>query len=337
MSSCFRITILMFCFLFIYFAGIYAQKADKYRIMFYNVENFFDINDDTLTDDNSFLPDGLMRWNYSRYSGKLNSLYRTIVAAGEWQIPSIVAMCEVENRGVLQDLIYKTYLLKYSFGIIHEDSPDPRGIDVCLIYNRESSSLISYRYLVPQNIDGNPLQTRSILYSKFLIFNDTLHLIVNHWPSRRGGALAGKAYRSMISGIVKNLCDSISSACRGKIVICGDFNSTPDDSEIRSLTANASHSELINLSESRYVGKGGSYRYRGAWEMIDQFIVSGSLLNSVTGLNTCQEGIRIFDSPFLLEKDPVYPGNTPFRTYKGYRYNGGFSDHLPVLLDLAVH
>ena len=117
--------------------------------MFYNVENLFDIYDDTLKDDNEFLPDGVMRWNFTRYNKKINSLYKTIVAAGEWNPPAIVALCEVENRKVLEDLIYGTYLSKYNYRIIHEESPDQRGIDVCLIYRKDYAEVIDYRYWIP--------------------------------------------------------------------------------------------------------------------------------------------------------------------------------------------
>ena len=117
------------------------------RIMFYNVENLFDIYDDSLKDDNDFLPDGLMRWNLTRYNKKINSLYKTIVAAGEWNPPAVVAFCEVENRKVLEDLVYGTYLSKYNYGIIHEESPDQRGIDVCMIYRNDC------RYYLLQVLD----------------------------------------------------------------------------------------------------------------------------------------------------------------------------------------
>src|SRR5450759_4813435 len=114
-----------------------------FRLMFYNVENLFDIYDDSLKDDKDFLPDGLMRWNLTRYNKKIISLEKTIVAAGEWEPPTVIAFCEVENRKVLEDLIYNTYLSKFNYRIIHEESPDRRGIDVCLIY-RESIADILY-------------------------------------------------------------------------------------------------------------------------------------------------------------------------------------------------
>ena len=152
------------------FKSGYSQvmPSQPVRIMFYNVENFFDIYDDSLTDDNGFLPDGLMRWNLTRYKKKTNSLYKTIIAAGEWEPPPVIALCEIENRKVLEDLIYGTYLLKYNYSIIHEESPDRRGIDVCLIYRKEIAKVIYYRYWIPAVIKRKDFNSRSVLYTKIV-------------------------------------------------------------------------------------------------------------------------------------------------------------------------
>jgi len=307
------------------------------RLMFYNVENLFDIFDDTLKNDNDFLPGGLMRWTYTRYNKKINSLYKTIIAAGEWDPPEIVALCEVENRKVLEDLVYSTYLSKFNYRIIHEDSPDSRGIDVCLIYRSDSIVIIDYRYWIPADIKREDFISRSILYTKFAIREDTVHLIVNHWPSRRGGVLAGEDLRLKISDMIREKADSIIK--RGhdgaKIIILGDFNCTPDDKEIESLIAPSDSAVfLVNLSERMAADGLGTYRYMGTWEMIDQVIVSGLLLTCENGLYTNVNMLSVFKPDFLLKKDPKYPGFSPLSTYRGYRYQGGFSDHLPVILDL---
>jgi predicted extracellular nuclease len=323
------------------FKSGYSQVAvfQPVRVMFYNVENFFDIYDDSLTDDNSFLPEGLMRWNLVRYNKKLNSLYKTIIAAGEWDAPSVVAFCEIEKRKVLEDLISGTYLSKFNYGIIHEESPDRRGIDVCLIYRKKIASVISYKYWIPEEINRQDFNSRSVLYAKFLIGTDTIHFIVNHWPSRRGGVLAGENYRLLIATMVRGKIDSIfeRNSSSAKIIVLGDFNSTPDDQAIQSLLISGdSLRSMINLSE-KLDDKGlGTYRYMGTWEMIDQLIVSKRLLWCNDGLYTSPGMLRIFRPDFLMKKDPKYPGLTPFSTYSGYRYQGGFSDHLPILLDLKI-
>jgi hypothetical protein len=309
------------------------------RMMFYNVENLFDIFNDSRKDDDDFLPGGVMRWNYTRYIKKINSIYKIIVAAGEWDPPAIVALCEVENRNVLEDLIYDTYLSKYNYGIIHEESPDQRGIDVCLIYKQDFVDVIDYRYWIPSEVKIEDFTSRSILYAKLVISSDTLHLIVNHWPSRRGGVLAGESQRLKIAEMVREKVDSINelSSNRARIIILGDFNCTPDDQVIKSFIASSdSGSSLVNLSKTMAEKGIGTYRYMGTWEMIDQVIVSDWLLKCDSGLYTDETLIRIFNPDFLLRKDPKYPGFTPLSTYRGYRYQGGFSDHLPVLLDLKL-
>ena len=308
------------------------------RLMFYNVENLFDTKDDSVKEDNDFLPGGVMKWNYSRYIRKINSLYKTIIAAGSWSPPEIVAFCEVENRKVLEDLIYGTYLSRYDYRIIHEDSPDQRGIDVCLIYRADSLSLIDFRYWIPSGMTRGNFITRSVLFVRFACRDDTLNIIINHWPSRRGGVLAGEELRSRISAMVREKTDSInsSSSTEAKIIIAGDFNCTPEDREIHRLVDQADPGvSLTNLSEYPAEKGSGTYRYMGNWEMIDQVIVSHSLLTGVKGLYTSHSMLRIFKPDFLLKKDPKYPGQSPFSTYRGYRYQGGFSDHLPVLLDLG--
>jgi len=326
--------------LFISFIGVFPQdhKETSLRIMFYNTENLFDTYDDTLKDDDEFLPGGLRRWTYTRYKRKVNSIFKVIMAAGEWSPPALVAFCEIENRKVLEDIIYGTYLSKFGYDIIHEESPDPRGIDVCLIYRKDQIGFIDYSYLVPSSFNEEDFASRSVLYAKCGIFTDTVHLFVNHWPSRRGGVLAGEEHRRIIAEMVRNKADSISDASEGgaKIMFIGDFNATPEDNVMKVLTeSHDSGAVMINLSENA-VSADGTYRYMGTWEMIDQVLVSDMVLKSGKGLTAGSGSIHIFRPDFLLRNDPKYPGVSPFSTYSGYRYLGGFSDHLPVLIDLIV-
>jgi hypothetical protein len=316
----------------------YPQDTDVYpvRFMFYNVENLFDIYNDSLTDDDEFLPKGVRRWNFQRYERKINSLYKVIIAAGEWYPPALVGLCEVENRKVLDDLVYGTYLSKYNYGIIHEDSPDSRGIDVCLIYRKDFVNIVDYKYWIPPRFENEKFLTRSVLYLKCTILKDTIHVFVNHWPSRRGGVLEGEPLRLKIAEMVKNKADSIASCSVGeaRIIIIGDFNSTPDDQALCLLAGKLeSGLSLINLSAGLPAGS-GTYRYMGIWELIDQVILSEIFIDGKDGLFTEPEMLRIFQPDFLLQNDPKYPGQSPNSTYRGYRYQGGFSDHLPVLLDL---
>lgn len=300
--------------------------------MFLNAENAFDTFNDPLTDDDDFTPSGVRRWNLKRYYKKIEDLHKTIVAAGEWSSPEIVALCEIENRKVLYDLISGTNLSGYNYSIIHEDSPDTRGIDVCLIYRGDKLKLIQQGYWKPSDNTIENFSGRNVLHATFVFQTDTFHVIVNHWPSRRGGVLAAEDLRMRIALMVRHKVDSLLLQPGGsKIIIAGDFNSTPDDAEMRLLTGK----NLVNLSGKAVTGE-GTYRYAGVWETIDQVIVSESLMNSKKGIFIEKNSIKVFRPGFLLIKDPVYPGFTPFSTYRGFRYQGGVSDHLPVLIDLFL-
>lgn len=328
---------------FLFLTFTYSQEGTgslPVSIMFYNVENMFDILDDPLTEDDEFLPEGLRRWNESRYNKKLNSVYKAIIAAGEWNPPAVVGFCEIENRKVLEDLVYGTGLSNFNYGIIHGESPDPRGIDVCMIFRKDIVRVIEYKLWIPHSVNKNDFHSRNVLYVKCAILLDTVHFMINHWPSKRGGVLPGETLRKEIAMMVSNAADSLSTGIPGmsKIIVMGDFNCDPDDSVIKMLV-NKSESEgaqLINMAENYKSTAPGTYRYMGAWEMLDQIFISEGLLNCDSGIYADSAGFRIFKPDFLLKKDPKYPGMTTFSTYRGYRYQGGFSDHLPVLLDLGV-
>ena len=268
-------------------------------------------------------------------SKKLNSLYKTIVSAGDWNPPSVIAFCEVEKRSILEDLIYGTYLSKFRYGIIHEESPDRRGIDVCLIYRKDHVQVAGYNYLIPN--DTNIFTSRSVLHARLVIQSDTIHFFVNHWPSRRGGVLAGEDNRMKIALMIREKVDSIlHHDNESRIILLGDFNCTPEDEVIKSMIC-SSDSEMIMINLSEKLAKSqGTYRYRGTWEMIDQVMVSKNLLYCKNGIFTSEKMLKVLNIEFLLQKDPKYPGMSPYSTYRGYRYQGGFSDHLPVLLDLGV-
>jgi hypothetical protein len=311
------------------------------RVMFYNTENFFDTIDDPHTNDNEFLPGSQYQWNKSKYYKKIQSIYQVIAAVGEERPPEIIGLSEIENRKVLNDLIFHTPIEKYPYKIIHKDSPDPRGIDVALLYRSDMMKCIGSDYITicfPGNKDKT---TRDILYFKALINNDTLHVFVNHWPSRRGGQKKSDPSRSFVAGVLKQKTDSIFKINpNARIVITGDFNDEPCNRSIVSELRAIRYSDevqawnLYNLSWNMKVKcKCGTYRHGYSWEMLDQFIVSGTLLMK-GNISTCPECNHIGEFKFLLNEDNKYGGYRPFRTYQGPAYKGGFSDHLPVYLDI---
>jgi endonuclease/exonuclease/phosphatase family metal-dependent hydrolase len=315
------------------------DNEPPYRIVFYNTENFFDTRNDSLTADDEFTPGGGRHWNYSKYKSKLNNLYKTFIALGNWNPPDLIGICEVENKQVLTDLVNNTPLSKYNYRIIHADSPDKRGIDVAILYNSERVNVLQSRYF---GIGKAGLFTRDILYCRARLGNDTCHFFMNHWPSRSAGQLETEPDRLVAASRLRSIVDSLSRDYRrAKIVIMGDFNDEPWDMSLsqrlqaKTDTRNAQSYYLYNLSKAPESGNlKGTVKFRGEWTLFDQVIVSGSLLGSVKGLHVHPGDYHIFGESFLLEPDEKYNGFKPFRTYNGYKYQGGFSDHLPVYIDL---
>lgn len=329
-------------------------------ILFYNLENVFDTIDDPCAGDDDFLPQGARRWNGYRYRQKLNRLYKVLVAAGGWDAPDVIGVCEVENRRVLEDLVHRTPFSRYPYQIIHKDSPDARGMDVAALYHTQRFFPLSHDY-IPLQKGGTTLSTREILYIKGLVRSkqDTLHLFFNHWPSKWQGALATRPKRILAARTLREKIDSIRRLHpRAFIAAMGDFNDPPEAESLtrhlgaEEFTGTARPENLYNLSFPWQHQAAGTQKYRENWQVIDQVMVSGTLLKDRTngtrddakkpklrrypgkGLHTAPNLARIFQPPFLLTSDKQYTGTKPFRTWLGYRYQGGFSDHLPVMLEI---
>jgi hypothetical protein len=301
--------------------------------MFYNVENFFDTFDDPDKNDDGFTPNGENKWTRYRFLQKRNNIYKTIIAANKG-VPHIIGLCEIENKYVLKQLTEQSPLAKYNYGIVHYDSPDRRGIDVALLYLKDSFNVISscaHRL----NID-----TRDILYVKGVTnHNDTLHFFVNHWPSKWGGA-SSESSRMAAANVLKIQLDSIfKENINVNICVMGDFNDYPDSRPVKALGVKQVQKDeglgyLYNMSLHLQDDHQGSIRFQNRWELIDLFLVSGNLLFGDTGLKCSFSDSKIFKADFLLEP-VVGGGDAPKRTYRGPVYVGGFSDHLPITLTLS--
>lgn len=318
--------------------------------MFYNVENLFDPFHDTLKNDYEFVSGGINGWTWKKFEKKLRDLSKVIIASGGWQPPEIVAFSEVENRFVLRQLLKRTPLERFGYRIIHEESPDQRGIDVGMIYLKDKFREVSHQSISIKSSDTS-LKTRDILYVKGLFLengeirrNDTLHLFINHWPSRTGGPSITAHRRKDAALTLKHIIDSIMSRQpEALIVLTGDFNDEPTDESIsvhlnvHGSTDDSGYS-LYNLM-TPYVGKNntGTNKYRNQWGVIDQFIVSSALLGNGTDSDIKVNDARIISFPFLLKTDDTYTGTVPFRTYSGKQYQGGSSDHLPVMLTIQFN
>ncbi|MCD4696429.1 MAG: hypothetical protein K8S16_09345 [Bacteroidales bacterium] len=313
--------------------------------MFYNVENLFDTKDDSLTNDNEFLPEGNRHWDTQKFYFKLNNIYKVIIAAGEWKPPILVGLCEIENQFVLNKLVFETPLNNFGYDIIHFESPDRRGIDVALLY-REEFFTIDTAIQIPVMFPFDPdSRTRDILYVKGRFnSNDTVHLFINHWPSRYGGYLETIPKRNYVAGVLKVKTDSLfNRQPSATIIILGDFNDEPWNESLSGIlqakddSAALEQGQLYNLSAiCKLESDEGSLKYQGNWNLFDQVIVSGNLLSAGSGIKIPPPGFQIFSPGFLLEKDEKFLGAKPFRTYNGFKYNGGFSDHLPVFIDILL-
>jgi hypothetical protein len=319
-------------------------KPEPFRIMFYNLENLFDPFDDTLKNDEEYVAGGLRGWSWKRFERKLQNTSKVIISAGGWRPPEIIGFCEVENRFALVQLLKRTPLERFEYRIIHYESPDPRGIDVGMIYRSDRFKPI-YDRAIPLIYSGDSVaRTRDILYVKGIADGiDTLHLFINHWPSKFGGAVATISRRRDAALLLKSMVDSIASADpQALVILAGDFNDEPQDESVAEHLG-AKHSipdeqgfYLYNLMAGM-TGKWdtGSHKYREEWSIIDQFIVSSPFLQHRSGFRLRDGDARILKLPFLLEEDLMFNGTKPFRTFNGIRYLGGFSDHLPILLTLC--
>lgn len=316
----------------------YAQQ--NMTVMFYNTENLFDPSDDPDKDDDDFTPQGDYHWTVGRYFDKLDAVAKVIVSADDDLCPALVGLCEVENDKVLTDLTGRSALRQAGYRYVMTNSPDRRGIDVALLYRRTDFQLLSYCSIrVDLNGKGSK-PTRDVLHVTGRIASgDTLDVYVCHWPSRIGGENETEPLRLKAAESVRTSVDSVMSRRRKPyVIIMGDLNEGPGGQAVVSGLGAKPFEQGYDLSDKNLITvmdavADGSYRYDGYWDCYDQFILSASLVN---GLGcTLFESARVMKESFLLEEDNKFGGMKPLRTYNGRRYQGGFSDHMPILLKLS--
>ena len=318
-----------------------SDAGQSVRVMFYNVENLFDTLDSPDTRDGSFLPDGSYSWNSYKYYTKLKRISKVILNTGAWNVPAVIGLCEVENRQVLEDLLRTTPLIKFDYGIVHEESPDERGIDVALLYQKEIYSPIAHQTLTVTFPDDPDDRTRDVLHAVGTIGPDTLHFFVNHWPSRSGGQEASEPKRMRAAAVVRQAVDSLlATNPNAKIILMGDFNDGPENRSMAEVlqaegdSTQLEEGELYNYMLPFFKKGIGTHKYRQEWNTLDQFVVSPGLLQAQEGFYTDWSSATIVREEFLLEEDPYNPGNRPYRALLGPRWHGGYSDHLPIILEL---
>ena len=303
------------------FTAVSGARAQQTRILFWNLENFFDYHNDSLsTADAEFSSFGERRWTKKRFLTKCRTMAKALFWIGEQQgdMPDVLAFAEVENRYVLWKLLDETPLRKLDYRIVHYDSPDPRGIDVALLYRGERWDTLSSQ---PCHVG----QTRDILQVtlKRKEGGEILSILVNHHPSKYGGATASQIRRQAAVDRLRSVADSLQRRGERHIVALGDFNDTPDNPLYATLPPT-----LYTLADSLHRAGRGTIRFNGVWELIDLAFVSESLRKRAR--------MDILTIPFLMVRDGSHPGDKPLRTYEGPRYKGGVSDHLPIIVSLKV-
>jgi len=326
-----------------------AQERKDYNIhtiAFYNVENLFDTEDDPLTFDDDRTPLGKDVWTLEKYQDKIKNIARVISEIGidnSKTAPAVIGLCEIENLQVLEDLVSHPLLEKFNYQIIHYDSPDRRGVDVALLYQRslftpddsQSRRLMLYEIEDPTK----RVFTRDQLVVSGKLNGEAINIIVNHWPSRSGGEAKTNYRREKAAHLNKQIIDSLYKKDPfAKILSMGDFNDDPTNKSFKKVLKTSNNRETIlaqemfNPMENLAKQGKGSLAYRDSWNLFDQILVSESLLGSRGGLQFYQAGI--FNSHYLITLNGQFRGY-PFRSYDYSGYTGGYSDHFPVYIYLV--
>ncbi|MDO8368536.1 MAG: endonuclease/exonuclease/phosphatase family protein [Saprospiraceae bacterium] len=325
---------------------IFAQPGEDYKVAsigFYNLENLFDTLDSPTTNDADFLPQGRLYWNTQKYTSKQANMSRVISQLATELTPdglALLGVAEIENRKVLEDLVAQPDLKARNYQIVHYDSPDERGIDCGLLYQPKYFQVLGSRAVPVALKDlktGLVDFTRDILYVAGIFDGEPLHVMVGHWPSRRGGEAGSGWMRAAAAGVCKHLTDSIQAVNPdAKIVLMGDLNDDPDSRSLaqvlkaRRSTLKMKPGDLYNPMYDLYKSGNGTLAYKDSWNLFDQMIVSKGLVNKSTGGWQLYKA-HVFRRPWLLQTEGAFRGY-PFRTYVGDIFINGYSDHLPVYL-----
>jgi len=344
---------LHFCsiLLVVYLFGIqtaYCQTV-KYTIRtigFYNVENLFDTIDDPETIDEAYTPSGKNHYSRQDYLSKIKNTSKVISEIGSSRKskgPDLIGLAEIENFHVLQDLVHSKELHAKNYQIIHQDSPDRRGIDVALLYKPAFFSPIEFEAIELKlwNENGERIYTRDILYVQGILDDEVIHIFVNHWPSRRGGKTRSDPKRMKAAYMVnKKTNEILMMDPDAKIIILGDFNDDPTDKSIKnglllsSDTENELSTSFFNPMEKMHKKGMNTLAYRDGLNLFDQIIISNNLLKEEkyqAGFVLYRAGI--YNPSYLIAQHGKYKGY-PLRSFENSHYAEGYSDHYPVFVEL---
>ena len=317
-------------------------------IAFYNLENLFDtiVDPDTnkiLQED--FTPFGKKNFNTEKYNAKLKNLAKVIDTLGKEVTPlgaSIIGVCEIENRLVLEDLVKQKSIADKNYKIVHHEGPDRRGIDCALLYDPLHFKLISSKSIPLHMPNDNRFKTRDQLLVTGELIGEKMHFIVNHWPSRRGGESKSRPKRIQAAILCKSIVDSIQNVEKNaKIIIMGDFNDDPTSPSIKDILKAKANPEMVrkdqlfNAMGNHFKQGIGTLAYRDQWNLFDQFIMTSSLLDFEKKYNdfTFYKSV-VFNKSFLKNQKGNFKGY-PYRTFVGSSFLGGYSDHFPVYIFLV--
>jgi len=314
-----------------------ATRPEKFTVAFYNVENLFDTKDDPGVMDEEFTPASEKEWTQERYQTKIQHIGRVLTSLGDGHFPAIIGLSEVENRQVMLELIHSDQFSGAYYGVVHEDSPDERGIDVGLLYRPDQFKYLSHQS-IPISFPFDPeTRVRDILYVQGVAKGgDTLHVFVNHWKSRYGGREETEKFRVFSARKLKHHTDSILGRNpQAHIIAIGDFNDEPANTSLKEtlgakIPRDIQMKGLYNLLFPKDQQRMGTYNYKHEWFMLDNFIVSGGLMIGEKGYRIAPEHVKIFDAPWLMYDNPKAGMKVPNRTYGGPNYFGGYSDHLAI-------
>lgn len=324
-----------------------AKTEDNVKVQiscvaFYNLENLFDtINNDNVNDE-EYTPNGTNKWNTQKYKAKLEHMSYAISQIGLDYCPagvSFIGVSEIENRGVLEDLVKQPALANRSLEIVHYDGPDRRGVDVALIYNPKLFIVTNSKSYRLHTADPNFLTRDQLMVSGYLQ-GEKVHVIVNHWPSRTGGELPSRPKRNAAAALTRSIADSLFHVDpKAKIFIMGDLNDDPSNescSVILNAKKNMSEvkdSVLYNALWKTLDMGVGSLAYNDQWNLFDQHIISSELVNGDRSKLKLWKA-EVFNRQFLTQQEGKYKG-TPWRTHSGGAWTNGYSDHYPTLLYLV--
>ncbi|MEO8066118.1 MAG: endonuclease/exonuclease/phosphatase family protein [Flavobacteriales bacterium] len=335
LSSCLFVLLLV--------PAAHAQRVVPAVIAFYNLENLFDTIDQPDVQDEEFLPKGKNQWTSERYGMKLHNMAHVL---GELATdihprgPALIGVSEVENGGVVEDLVHTAPLAERGWKVVSHEGPDERGVDVAFIYDPQQFTLLAqkaYRLVVPNEPD---FLTRDQLLVTGLLDGDTVHAIVAHWPSRRGGEKRSKPYRNMAADLGRHIVDSLTARNPdARVFYMGDLNDDPINESVQQHMKavgdkNAATGLLLfDPMEKLYKDGIGTLAWRDSWNLFDQIMMTTAVCTGKGG-RFSYHGVYIHNKPYMRQQDGNFAGY-PFRTYVGNQFMNGYSDHFPVYVVLT--